>query len=1117
MKYYSRAFALLTLLMLTGVSVSVYAQNTFFGKNRVQYDEFEWRFIQSEHFDIHYYDAKNYEIAEFTAISLESALRQLQDDFNHEIVDRIRVIVYDSHNDFSQTNVVPLPIDAEGIGGVTDKLKNRITLPFDGDYNEFRRVIQHELVHAVFNDMFYGGTITSIISNNIRLVFPLWFEEGLAEYTALGWDSNTDMFVRDAVLNNYLPPLTQLGGYFAYRGGQSFWNFIVEEYGREKIAEILNRIKVTRNVGLGLVQATGLGINELSNKWNDSLKKRYFPEVAQREKIRDISTRLTARSNQGGTYNTSPAISPQGDKVAVISNSDAVFNVAVFSAITGRRLKVLTNGNSDTGFEELNILNPNLTWSPDGTKIALSAKSKGRDDIAIIDYETGEVQRLKFPTVDAIRSVAWSPDGSKLAFDGNIGPFQDIFVYEFATQKFMNVTGDFFSDYEPTWDADSETIYFTSSRGSKTRLQSYAHDHNQFLTNELYGTDIYKVTIGDANAVRLTDTPEWNEYRPQVTRTGRMLFISDKNGIPNIYEFDLDTRIVTAITNLQSGVLQISVNADGSRLAVNAINSGFIDVFLMKSPFSRRKAEEPLPNYWAKRRAQETEEQRVPAVAHAKEMYENGLLTQEEKEAAAEALAAQAALENETGDDNGTEEEEDNSTIDFRNYVFAEDVIEDTTLQLENLDLFEPEANVTEDGRYQPRKYRLDFETDITSASGGFGVGFGTFASIQLIFSDLLGDHQLSFASNLQLDLRSSSYAIQYAYLKNRTNYLVNFSHFGQSFQTFGGDLFRFRNYQGGLTIQYPFNKFNRVDFGLNVIGLVLDQNSVAGIFDNTPGPDGPAPNPDFQTREVEAFFYPQVIFTSDKTLLGPITPRKGTRYQFGVSGSPGIGTSSPIFASLFGDARHYFDMGLGYTFAVRGSGGFSFGPDEQTFFLGGVQGWINQRFSNTLPFDQLADNFFTQPAIPLRGYEFNTINGSQYGLINAEFRFPLFAAILPGPVPVLPLYNLTGAAFVDAGVAWGRTVQSGLFDPVTGQPLVNDASLDFKVGERRDGVFFDGGGNNFTEDFYSGDILIGAGFGLRTIFLGLPFRWDIGYPYDRNRGFRGGKPIHYISIGVDF
>jgi len=253
-----------------------------FGKNRVQYNKFDWRFIQSDHFDIYYYDSKNYYLAEFSAYALEGAYKQLSEDFQHEITDRIQIIIYASHSEFSETNVVPLPIDAQGIGGVTDKYKNRITMPFQGDYAEFRRVLHHELVHAVFNDMFYGGSVQSIIQNNIQLVFPLWFEEGMAEFTALGWDSNTDMFIRDAVMNAYLPPIKQLGGYFAYRGGQSFWYYISEEYGREKIGEILQRIKSTRSVESGLKQSVGLNIDDLSDRWLEWLRKRYWPEITDR-------------------------------------------------------------------------------------------------------------------------------------------------------------------------------------------------------------------------------------------------------------------------------------------------------------------------------------------------------------------------------------------------------------------------------------------------------------------------------------------------------------------------------------------------------------------------------------------------------------------------------------------------------------------------------------------------------------------------------------------------------------------------------------------------------------------------------------------------------------------
>ena len=320
MTFNNKLFVFSALFSLIFTSL-VQAQYVNFGKNRVQYQQFDWRFIQSKHFDVYYYGDKNYELAEFAAKSVESAYQQLSEDFKHEIVNRIPLIIYDSHNDFSQTNVVALPTSAEGIGGVTDKMKNRMTVPFDGDYNDFRRTLHHELVHAVFNDLFYGGSIQSILRNNIQLVLPLWFEEGLAEYMALGWDTNTDMFIRDAVLNNYLPSIPYLSGYYAYRGGQSVWNFIVEEYGREKIAEVLEKVKSTRSIENGFQQSIGLTIQELSGRWEDALRKRYFPEVAERELADRVASLMTERGDYG-SYNTSPKISPQGDRIAFITNKE---------------------------------------------------------------------------------------------------------------------------------------------------------------------------------------------------------------------------------------------------------------------------------------------------------------------------------------------------------------------------------------------------------------------------------------------------------------------------------------------------------------------------------------------------------------------------------------------------------------------------------------------------------------------------------------------------------------------------------------------------------------------------------------------------------------------------
>ncbi|MBD3616032.1 MAG: PD40 domain-containing protein [Gracilimonas sp.] len=1101
-----------TVIFLASGTASVMAQYYPFGKNRVQYEDFEWRYIQSTHFDVYYYGEKNYELAEFSAKSIESAYKQLSEDFNHQISNRITLIIYDSHNDFSQTNVVNLPVNTEGIGGVTDKMKNRMTVPFTGDYASFRHTLQHELVHAVFNDMFYGGSLNSIIRNNIQLQFPLWFEEGLAEYTSQGWDTYTDMFIRDAIINNYLPPIQYISGYTSYRAGQSIWNYIVEEYGRQKIAEILQRIKSSRSVEYGLQQALGLSIEDLSEVWQDALQERYYPEVAERERTDVIATQLTKRGDFG-SHNTSPSISPQGDKVAFITNKRGYFDIVAISAIDGKYLKTIIRGEDDPEFEELNILNPNISWSPDGRKIAISTKSKGRDDIAIIDYETGNVQKIEFPDLDAIASIAWSPDGNKIAFDGNIGPYQDIFVYNFDTKKVTNVTGDFFSDMQPAWSENSEYIYFVSDRGEKNRLHNYTVDYDLLSDESLYQTDIYRVKLGAGTATQLTNTPLWNEQAPKTTRTGRLVFLSDKNGIQNIYEFNLETRTSSPLTNFQTGASQISISGDGSRIALNSVNEGYLDIFLLRSPFDRKKESELSKNYWAQRRASEPLGVRVPATKYAREMSATGL-SSNEKGLLDDVAVADSVAQTGAGQRQVEEEEADTSEIDFRNYVFSTEVIEDTTLVLEDIENFNPKNNTTEDGRFQPKRYRLKFSTDISYNPSIVASTYGSYALTQFIISDLLGDHQIALGTNFVTDLRNSDYSLQYGYLKNRTNWYFSYFHSSRQYQTFFGENIRFRTFGGGVNVQYPINKFKRVDAGFSAMGITRDYSSVSDLYAGYSFGGG-----DFD-NERSIFLYPELIYTNDQTLPGFITPRGGNRYSIGFSGSPGVGDNAPQFASVLADFRKYFNLGSRYSFAVRASGAASVGPDKQTYFMGGRLGWINQRFNqNGLSYDKLTDSFFTVPALPVRGYAYNSIYGSNFSLVNAEFRFPLFAAVVPGAIPILPLYNITGTAFVDVGSAWGERINYDLVDG-EGNSIVNDAKLDFKVAQEEIGIYQlrDQNGNvvgTGEAPYLDGDLLIGAGFGLRTIVFGLPFRYDVGWPYERE-GFKS-KPIHYFSIGIDF
>ena len=172
-------------LLLLGLPGALSAQ--YFGRNKVQYTNFDFKVIQTEHFDVYFYEREGTApggrvLADFTARAAEAAYDDVVDLFRYEIRDRVPILVYQSHNDFAVNNAAPLPVNAEGIGGVTELFKNRIAIPFTGDYRDFRRVIHHELVHAVINDMFYGGSIQSVIQKlKLDAMYRIIFGESILQ------------------------------------------------------------------------------------------------------------------------------------------------------------------------------------------------------------------------------------------------------------------------------------------------------------------------------------------------------------------------------------------------------------------------------------------------------------------------------------------------------------------------------------------------------------------------------------------------------------------------------------------------------------------------------------------------------------------------------------------------------------------------------------------------------------------------------------------------------------------------------------------------------------------------------------------------------------------------
>jgi Tol biopolymer transport system component len=1034
--WFLRRVGVLLFVLLGCLCSSASAQDDGFGQNKVQYTKFTWYYMQSDHFDVYFAnDGKS--LGEFTAVTAESAYASISKSFRYQIVNRVPIIVYNSHNAFQQTNVVSEYLE-EGIGGVTELFKNRVVVPFEGDYRKFRHVIHHELVHAVINDMFYGGSIQSIISNNITLQLPLWFNEGLAEYEALQWDTDSDMFLRDATVHEYLPAIDRLYGYFAYRGGQSVWNYIANKYGEQKIGEILNRIKSTRSVEAGFKGSLGIGIEELSERWQKEQKVLYWPDIAKREEPADYARRLTDHRKDGGFYNTSPVISPQGDKIAFITNRNDYFDVYLMNATDGTILDKLVSGNTTNNFEELHLLTPGMSWSPDGKRLALATKAGAQDAITIIDVNSGDFQQLTFG-LDGIASVEWSPKGDLLAFVGYKAQQSDIYLYNFTTQVLTNLTDDIFSDSFPAWSPDGRTLYFSSDRGSAVAGGTVMR------RNSFERLDVFALSVDTRTLTRITDWKHSDQTSKVISPDGkRMLLVSDRNGINNIYDINLENLQFKPVTNSLSGVYQLTLSKDGTKMAFASLNNAGFDIFLMRNPFERDlKVAELEPTEFFKSKYGRPE---------AKESLDV------------------ASKPPGPGSADTTQRYGNNIQIDFSNYVFSDSLDESVPHDSTIARLPKIAGNVDAEGNLKVNKYKLNFTPDIIYGNAGYDTFYGVTGSTVMAFSDLLGDHQIIFITNLLLDLKNSDYGLQYYYLPNRVDFGIGGFHSARFViinDQFGGSLYRFRTYGGSVSAAYPFDRYNRLNFGLNWYNVSKENLDYQGV--------------PIEKRQV---LVPQVSYVHDNSLWGFTAPVNGTRYRLNVFGTPKLGMNGLSFVNVDGDYRTYLRLGKYYSVALRLAGGGSFGQNPQKYMIGGVASWINPTFEGGyVPLENAEDFLFLQVGLPLRGYNYNAAIGSKYGLFNMEFRYPLFAFLQAGPLPV-GLQSIGGALFFDAGSAWSKERNYVAFTRNEGGSVVTQ------------------------------DLLMGMGTGARIYFLGFLVRLDIAWAWYWSSF---SPPKYYFSLGTDF
>ena len=968
-----RLLAALVAVLLPAATPSV-VEGQYFGRNKINYEQFDFRVLESPHFDVYFYPAESLAAVDGARMA-ERWYTRLSPFLRHNLTRR-SFIFYADQGDFQQNNITD--IESEGTGGVTEGFRERVILPFTGVAADDDHVIGHELVHVFQYDIAKnplptpasgpggpGGATTPRARSLGLNSLPLWLVEGMAEYLSIGRvDANTAMWLRDAARRDDIPTIRKLTTdprYFPYRYGQALWAYVGGRFGDEAVVSVF-RTSLVVGFEPAIKRVLGITHEQLSKDWAQSIKDAYLPLLAGRTPPESTATRVVfQRAKRGGEYNTSPVVSPDGRHVAFFSSRN-LFGIELYiaDATTGRVIKELGTINTPRHYDALSFINSAGSWSPDGKRLAYVVYRDGDQVLETYDIETRRAQRQINPRgVGAALDPAWSPDGRYLAFAGSAGGISDLYLYDFETGRLEQLTTGRHAEIQPQWSPDGRSLVFATDRGESSDLRTLSFGPMRLAT----------IDVATRQIALLPALGAGKHINPHFAPDGRSVyFVGDPDGVPDVYRLDTGNGTFHRVTRVASGVSGISELSPALSVARGTGRVVF-------SVFDRQG--------YDILRLEASEAQGTPV--------EGGIIAD-----VASALPP-------------TPPREESIVMAYRR---------DAVTGL-------PPA----DTAYRYSAYRAKFGLDYIappSVGASFGGPFGTQlgGGVAAMFGDQMGHNNLVTVLQLQGELRDAGAQAIYQNTRRRWDYggaiarvpyLTGFAFYedaGGGAAIYNEVYQRIYIDQAAGFVQYPFSTTRRVEFAvtgtrqsysvdlrrflIDPAGRVVDQTEEKG--------DAP-----------DAVTYAQgsAAYVGDYSFFGLTSPVAGGRYRFEVS--PTVGVLS--FTTTLADYRRYL-LARPVTFAARGLYYARYGKDAEDetrlypLFIGNpalVRGYDVNNFSTAECLN--STSISGCPA-------FNRLSGSRIAVAGAEVRVPLlgpegFGLITTRFIPV------ELAPFVDAGLAW--------------------------------------------------------------------------------------------------
>src|ERR1035438_5153332 len=231
-KLYPKIFFLFSVALIFFFSqASAQVHTVEFGKNRLQFKKFKWKYYQTPNFNTYFYE-NGQPIAKYVAQLAEKELPSIEQFVEYGLQRRANLAIYNSFNDMEQSNI-GLSLDWQTTGGITKLVNNKVVLYSTGDYNKLRIQVRQGIARILVENILFGDDLGEFATNQALLDLPQWLTDGYIGYVGENWNTDLDDQLKSAILSGRYDNFYNMAFEKPNLSGHAFWYYFAEKYKKE--------------------------------------------------------------------------------------------------------------------------------------------------------------------------------------------------------------------------------------------------------------------------------------------------------------------------------------------------------------------------------------------------------------------------------------------------------------------------------------------------------------------------------------------------------------------------------------------------------------------------------------------------------------------------------------------------------------------------------------------------------------------------------------------------------------------------------------------------------------------------------------------------------------------